>query len=521
MHCQGPLPLASKYVTQLGMVPEPLGVSMAETTQSNEGQGGHLVRQIGFWSGVAVVVGSTIGSGIFKNPADIADKLPGPLPMLMVWIIGGLVVLCGALTLAEVGGAFPYSGGHYVFIREAFGRMPAFLFGWAQLLLIRPSSIGAVAIVFGQYALRMFGIKPEDPNFNSWSAYLAIAAILVVATANYRGVKFGTGIQNLTTVLKVGGIIVLVLLAFAIGLPKTGGHFTPLAPSGSFSISAFGLALVSALWAYDGWSDGAYVGGELVDPKKNLPRVIVLGTAIIIGVYFLANLAYLSVLSVADISKSPIIAADTMSVLVGSFGVTFITATVMLSTFGTVNGSLLTSPRIFFAMAEDKLFFEPVARVHPKFLTPYVSVSICGGLGIFYVVVASIFTGSQAFSTLTDAFVIAIVPFYALAVGSVFVFRGREKRRQGPSPNAGSSLPDSLTDPTTPGHSETHPHPYDPPVHTPLYPIVPAVFIASTAFLLANSMLDAGSRVATLLTLGLVVAGAPVYYATIGRGMGK
>ncbi|MBI5707985.1 MAG: amino acid permease [Armatimonadetes bacterium] len=490
---------------------------MAEATQPNEGQGGHLVRQIGFWSGVAVVVGSTIGSGIFKNPADIAAKLPGPLPMLMVWLVGGLVVLCGALTLAEVGGAFPYSGGHYVFIREAFGRMPAFLFGWAQLLLIRPSSIGAVAIVFGQYALRMFGVKPEDPNFTAWSAYLAAGAILIVGTANYRGVKFGTGIQNLTTVLKVGGIIVLVLLAFAIGLPKTGGHFSPLAPGGSFDISMFGLALVSALWAYDGWSDGAYVGGELVDPKKNLPRVIVMGTAIIIAVYLLANLAYLSVLSVADMSKSSIIAADTMSVLVGSFGVTFITATVMFSTFGTVNGSMLTSPRIFFAMAEDKLFFEPVARVHPRFQTPYVSVAICGGLGTFYVVVASLFTGSQAFSTLTDAFVIAIVPFYALAVGSVFVFRRRERKRQGSVTNGDAALPDSLADPPSPGHLETHPHPYNPPVHTPLYPVVPGVFIASTVFLLTNSMLDSSSRTATLLTLGLVLAGAPVYYGTIGR----
>jgi amino acid transporter len=481
-------------------------------------EGGHLLRQIGLGSGIAVVVGSTIGSGIFKSPSGIAEKLPGPLPMLMVWVVGGLFVLCGALTLAEVGGAFPYSGGLYVYLREAYGRVVAFLFGWAQLVLIRPASVGAVAIVFGQYALRLAGVREGQAGFDQQTAAFAVGAIACVTFANYVGVKFGTTIQNLTTIAKVAGLAVLIVLALVIGLPKTGGHFTPSVPAGSFSMSLFGRALVSTLWAYDGWADGSYVGGEMVNPRRNLPRAILFGTAIIIAVYLLANVAYLTVFSVQDIAKSPIIAADAMSSLVGMAGVTFIVATVMISTFGTLNGSVLTSPRIFFALAEDKLFFEPLARVHPRHKTPHVAVVLSGVLGIVYVVLATAFSGSKAFGALTDAFVIGMVPFYALSVGSVFVFRRREKKRQAAAEDAEPA--DSLVDPVEPGHLEVHPHAYSPPVHTPLFPLTPLLFIGSTLFLLVNSLMDPGSRGPTVITLAVVLAGVPLYYATVARRAG-
>lgn len=468
----------------------------------------HLVRQIGLGSGIAVVVGSTIGSGIFKSPSGIAGHLPGPLPMLAVWLFGGLVVLCGALTLAEVGSAFPYSGGLYVYVREAYGRLAAFLFGWAQLVLIRPSSIGAVALVFGQYAMRLTPVVDSSPDFVYYSAALAIGAIIMVTIANVRGVKFGTGIQNLTTVAKVGGLLVLILLAFAIGMPRTGGHFSPGVPEGSFNLQAFGLALVSVLWAYDGWADGSYVGGEMVNPRKNLPKAILLGTLGIIAVYMLANFAYLAVFPVGTIAGSSSVAADAMSSLVGPWGVTFIVATVMVSTFGTLNGSVLTSPRIFFALAEDKLFVPKLAAVHPKHQTPYVSVLLSGGLGVLYVIVATAFTGSKAFSALTDAFVIGLVPFYALSVGAVFVFRKREKARAA----IAEPVDDSLTDPMEPGHEEIHPHAYAPAVHTAGFPITPVVFIAATLLLLANSLMGEESRIPTILTLLLVALGVPVYF---------
>jgi basic amino acid/polyamine antiporter, APA family len=441
-------------------------------------KGSGLVRQIGLASGVAVVVGSTIGSGIFKSPAGIAEKLPNPMTMLMVWIIGGFIVLCGALTLAEVGSSLPLSGGVYAYIREAFGKRAAFLFGWAQLVLIRPAGVGALSLAFSQYALTVVGITDKHPSYILFSSGLAIAATVLVAIANITGVKQGTTIQNLTTITKTLGLLFLVVLAFAIGLPKTHGHFTA-AESVPISWTAFGLALVSIFWAYDGWADGTYVGGEMVNAERNLPKAIIFGTVLVIVVYVLANIGYLAVLDVKAIANSPVIAADTMTNLVGNWGATFISVIVMISTFGTLNGTLLTSPRVFYALAEDELFPAAFGAVHPKFKTPYLSIALAAGLGVSYVLVASLMKGSEAFTALTDAFVIGILPFYALSVGAVYVLR----RRQG----------------------------YVPTVKTPGYPVTPVVFIAVSLLLLLSSMLDSVTRVPTLITLGLVVLGFPAY----------
>ncbi|MDR3689735.1 MAG: amino acid permease [Fimbriimonas sp.] len=491
--------------------------TMSDINPTKAPSGGHLVRQIGLGSGIAVVVGSTIGSGIFKSPSGIAEQLPGPLPMLAIWIVGGFFVLCGALTLGEIGGAFPYSGGLYVYVREAYGRLAAFLFGWAQLILLRPSSVGAVAIVFGQYFLRLVGMKEGQAGYDQWTAVFSIGAIAVGTVANVMGVRFGTAIQNLTTIAKTAGLLVLIGLALCLGLPSAGAHFTPAVPAGSFSVPMFGLALVAVLWAYDGWADGSYINGEILDPKRNVPRAILFGTVIVIIVYFLANLAYLSVFSVKEIGKSQIIAADSMSKLVGVGGVTFIVATVMISTFGTLSASILTSPRIFFAMAEDRLFFSQIAQVHPKFKTPHVSVILTGILGSLYVLAATAMSGSKAFGALTDAFVIGVVPFYALSVGSVFIFRRRERARQANVSALPANLDDSLVDQIRPGHTEIHPHAYSPSVRTPFFPVTPILFIASTLFLLGNSLIDADSRIPTLITLGILVAGAPIYAIAFSR----
>ncbi len=466
----------------------------------------HLERQIGFWSAVAVVIGSTIGSGIFASPGGIAKLMPGPVPMLSVWVVGGLFALCGALTLAEVGGAFPYAGGLYVFLREAYGRPVGFLFGWAQLLLIRPAALGAVAVVFGQYAMRLGGFDSGSVEYKRYATWLAVGALVIVATANVRGVQWGTGIQNITTILKTGGLLVLVSLAFVIGLPQHTGNFTPAVPAGSFAFAPFGLALVLVLWAFDGWADATYVGGEITDPRRNVPRSILTGTAIIILVYLLANLAYLSVLSVGEIAASEEVAADAMHRLVGAPGVVFIVATVMLSTFGTLNGSMLTAPRIFYALAEDKLFFPVVARVHPKFHTPYVSVILTAGIGI-------VFVSNGSFADLANLFVMAMVPFYALAVGSVFVFRARARRGGPPTP---SELAPTAAEGPTEAVVPDRPH-YDPPVRTPLYPVVPGLFILSTLFLIANALIDPAARNPTLITFAAILVGLPVYYATVGR----
>jgi amino acid transporter len=437
-----------------------------------------LTRQLGLWSAVAVLVGSTIGSGIFRSPAGITARLPGPLPLMSVWVAGGLFALCGALTLAELSGELPATGGMYVFIREGWGRLPAFLFGWSELVLIRAASLGAISTTFSEYFLRVLGFDPAVAPYSDWVHYVAAVAIALTATFNYVGVRTSSLVLNLTTLAKYGGLLFIILLALAIGLPRTGGHFSPAVPPGSFHIAAFGLALVSVLWAFDGWADLSFVSGEVRAPRRVLPRAIIIGTLAVIAIYLLANVAYLAVMPVEEIRTSKLVAADVAQRLIGAPGVVFVAVTVMLSTFGTLNATLLTAPRVFFAMADDGLFFRPVARVHPRFGTPYVAILLATGLGVLFVLL-------RTFEQLADIFVTAIVPFYALAVGSVFVLR----RRAG----------------------------YAPPFRTPGYPVVPALFILATLFLLGNAILDPTSRWGTLAVLGVIVVGIPVFYLTVGR----
>jgi amino acid transporter len=437
-----------------------------------------LTRQLGLWSAVAVLIGSTIGSGIFRSPAGITDKLPGPLPLMSVWVAGGLFALCGALTLAELSGEFPATGGMYVFIREGWGRLAAFLFGWAELVLIRAASLGAISTTFSEYLLRVLGYDPSVAPYSDYVHYVAAVAIVLTASFNYRGVALSSAVLNVTTLAKYGGLLFIIGLAFVIGLPQTGGHYTPAVPPGSFHIAAFGLALVSVLWAFDGWADLSFVSGEVRDPRRTLPRAIIIGTVAVIAIYILANLAYLAVMPVGEIRASKLVAADVAQRLIGAPGVVFVAITVMLSTFGTLNATLLTAPRVFFAMADDGLFFRRVASVHPRFNTPYVSILLASALGVVFVLL-------RTFEQLADIFVTAIVPFYALAVAAVFVLRKRAD--------------------------------YDPPFRTPGYPVVPLLFILATLFLLGNAIIDPSSRWGTLAVLGIILVGIPVYYLTVGR----
>ncbi|MDP9176619.1 MAG: amino acid permease [Gemmatimonadota bacterium] len=437
-----------------------------------------LPRRIGFWTGVAILVGSTIGSGIFRSPAGIADKLPGPLPLLAVWVMGGVFALCGALTLAEAASAYPQTGGVYVFLREAWGRLAAFLFGWSELVMIRAASLGAISTTFSEYFIRVTGNDPSVAPYSDYTHYVAALAILLAGATNYIGVRTAGTVQNITTLAKVGGLLFIISLAFVIALPSSGGHYTPAVPPGSFSIGAFGLALVSVLWVYDGWADVSFVAGEVEHPQRNLPRILITGTCAIIVIYALANLAYLAVMPIEEMRQSKLVAADVAQRLMGSAGVAFIATVVMISTFGTLNGTMITGPRVIFAMADDGLLFRSLGRVHPRYKTPSTSIVVITVIAVAFVLVGT-------FEQLADAFVTAIVPFYALAVASVFVFRKRAD--------------------------------YDPPFRVPLYPLVPAIFILSTIFLLSNAIVDPGSRWPTLGVLGGIVAGIPVYYATVGR----
>src|SRR6185436_707310 len=453
-------------------------ISEPPRTESQFTRASSLPRRLGLWSAVAVLVGSTIGSGIFRSPAGIADKLPGPLPLLIIWLTGGIFVLCGALTLAEVAGAFPRTGGVYVVIRESWGRLPAFLFGWSELVIIRAAALGAIATTFSEYFVRVLGYDPRVAPYSRYVHYIAAVAIVLTATFNYVGIKWGSLVQNLTTLAKTGALLLIIILALAIGLPQTGGYYTPAVPPGSFSVGSFGLALVSVLWVYDGWADVSFVGGEVKDPEKNLPRVLIYGTLIIIALYLLANLAYLAVLPVDQIRQSKLVAADVADKLMGPAGVAFVSVAVMISTFGTLNGSVMTGSRILFTMAADGLLFRPVATVDKRFQTPAVAIGLSAILGVIFVLAGT-------FERLADTFVTAIVPFYALAVGAIFILRRR---------------PD-----------------YHPPFRVPGYPVVPAIFIIATILLLGNAITDPASRVATLAVLGVILLGIPIFFLTKSR----
>src|SRR4051812_6677773 len=442
-----------------------------------------LTRQLGLWSAVAVVIGSTIGSAFLRPPAGVANRLPGPFPILLVWLTGGVLALSGALTLAEVGGAFPNTGGVFDFIRRAWGRPTAFLFGWAELSVIRAASLGAISTTFAEYFLRVLGFDPSLAPYREYVHYIAAAAIAVTAGFNYVGLKTGSLVQNLTTLAKYFGLLFIVVLALGYGFTHdAASHFTPAAPAGSFGGAAFGLALVSVLWAYDGWADLTFISGEIKDPRRNIPRALLIGTGAVIAIYLLANVAYVAMFPIETIRQSKLVAADTALKIVGAGGVAFVAITVMLSTFGTLNGSILTSPRVFYAMADEGMFFQRFRVPHPRFQTPHLAIMMAAALGVVFVLL-------RTFEQLADTFVTAIIPFYALGVASIFVFRKRAD--------------------------------YDPPFRTPLYPLTPILFCLAILYLLVNQLMDPGARVPTLVVFGIILAGLPIYYLSGARKQGE
>ncbi len=434
-----------------------------------------LARRLGFWGSVGVVIGITIGSGIFRTPGVIAGRVPDPPLMLGVWALGGLLAACGALSIAELAAAFPYAGGLYVYIREGWGRLAAFLFGWAELTLIRASSIGAVATVFAEYLLRSVGVDPTAaPDLVH---YLAAAAIVVAAAVNVRGVGAAASLVGIATLAKYGALVALVALAFALGGPR-GASVAHFGSTGAtVPAAAFGLALISVLWAYDGFMDLSFAAGEVKDPQRTLPRALATGVAAIIAIYLLANLAYLYVVPVDRLARSPLIAADTMAALVGPTGVTFVSVVVMISTFGTLNAIMLSQPRIFFAMADDGLLFRAIGQVHPRFRTPHAAIVLTAALGVGFVL-------TRTFEQLADTFVLAIWPFYALSVAAVYRLRRRR--------------PDL-------------PRPY----RVLGYPVVPLMFIVGALYLVGNACVS--EPVWTGVVFAVILAGAPVYWATVGR----
>lgn len=449
-------------------------------------QGG-LLRQLGLFDSTMVMVGIVIGSGIFVTTGIMAKSLPSPGWILLAWIAGGVLTLAGALTYAELGAALPEAGGQYVYLREAYGPMAGFLFGWILFLVYQTGGIAGLALVFAEYfgyffpgfaiqnTLLSFNIGIGDtllPFTLSAGQLVGVVVILVLSLVNYLGMAFGKTLQNLLTVLKIGVILFIIILGFCSG--KGSGlalHFQNAGMDPRSLIVGFGIALVAVTWAFDGWNNVNFVAGEIKNPRRTLPLALILGTLLVTVLYVLINMVYLYALPYREMVGVVRIAEAATSALFGASTGAVISAAVMVSVFGSLNGSIMTGPRVYYAMARDGLFFRRVNRVSPRFRTPGFSIAI---QALWASLLTLIGTFEQIF---TFAMFMAIL-FWIAATAAVFTLR---KKR--------------------------------PDLHRPYktwgYPVVPIIFILASTGILINTLLE--KPVEALAGIGLTLLGIPVY----------
>ena len=418
-------------------------------------------RRLGAWDASMVVVGGVIGSGIFLTPAVIARQTGSDTELLVAWAIGGALALIGALCYAELGARRPAAGGGYVNLREAFGLMIAFIYGWNMLVVNYSGSLAAVATVFVHYAAAAFGIELADAR------PYAVASIVFLAGINWFGIRAGAFAQNLLTVLKLLAVAALI----AIGLVARGAP-APLAPPGPFNPFALGGVLLPVLFSYGGWAYANNIAGEIREPQRNLPRALVFGMLLVAACYLLVNLAYLAVLGHAGLAASNAPAADLMRHVLGEPGARLIAAGIAISTLGFCNISLIGAARVFQAMAADGVFFRIAGRLHPRWRTPNIALLMLAGWACVLALTGT-FDQLLNYSTTGDWL------GYAAVVATLFWYR-----------RAGA------TD--------------APPFRAPLYPVLPLVFLAAVLWVVAVTIWqhpgDAG--MGALITLG----GLPVYF---------
>jgi len=450
-------------------------VPRAPEQETADRWGERLPRQIGLLNSIAVLVGITIGSGIFRVPATVAGQLHDPGPVILCWILGGVVALCGALTIAELAGALPRSGGIFAYLLESFGPLPAFMFGWAELLVVRASALGATATIFAEYLGHFVPLSAAQVR------YVAAAVIVAIGVINYVGVRRAALVMTFATAAKYVAVMALGILAFT---ASSGGasHFS--SPWGSgLQLSLLGTALISVMWTYDGWADLSFMGGEVKNPQRTLPLALVLGTLCVMLVYLVVNIGIMYLLPLPEIAHSRLIAASAAEriPLFGGLGATIIAAVVLVSTFSGLNGSMMAGPRIFFAMADRGLFFRAVARVSPRFQSPSVAIWLATALGVGYVL-------ENDFAQLADKFILGIWPFYALAVAGVFALRRSRPELERPYRALG-------------------------------YPLVPALFLLASLGMIANALIT--DPLNTGVTFGVIATGIPVYYLWRRWGLGQ
>jgi APA family basic amino acid/polyamine antiporter len=447
-----------------------------------------LLRQLGLFDATMVMVGIVIGSGIFLTSGIMAKSIPSPGLILLAWIVGGFLTLAGALTYAELGAAMPEAGGQYVYLREAYGPLAGFLFGWLLFLVYQTGGIAGLALAFAEYFGYFFPslststvLLSQDISVfgSSWTYTLSagqlvgIAVILMLSLFNFIGVALGKLIQNIFTVLKVGTILAIIVLGFSLG--KGTSFALDLQPAGmdlGQIIMGFGVALVAVIWAFDGWNNVNFVAGEIKNPQRNLPLALLMGTLGITVLYILTNWVYLYALPISEMTGVVRIAEKATAALFGGSTGAFISAAVIISTFGALNGSILTGPRVYYAMAKDKLFFKGVSRVHPRYRTPGFAILI---QAVWSVLLTLVGTFEQIF---TFAMFVSII-FWIGATASVFTLRKK--------------FPDMHR-----------------PYKTWGYPYVPALFILASLGILLNTLIE--KPIEAVSGLLFIALGIPVYF---------
>ncbi|AMV36700.1 APC family permease [Planctomyces sp. SH-PL62] len=470
-----------------------------------------LPRVLGPVAALCVVVGSVIGSGIFLVPARVAHEVPFLGGILAVWIIGGLFTTAGALTLAELGAMMPQAGGPYVYLREAYGRLPAFLFGWSEMTVSRAGSMATLAAAFSRYFVQVVP-PPASLNEQVWQACAAISAIAIVTAINILGTRGGGGLQVVGTGLKVGGVLALIALPFVMG----GGDAANLAPimPETLDTSIFAgmmAAMVGVLWAYDGWMNVTPLAEEIREPEKNIPRAMVFGMSILVAIYLAMTLAYHYVLPMAEVAAADrpeggitkAVAAVYCKTLLGPSGVMAISMLVMCSTFISLNGNALTGPRSYFAMARDGMLPQWFDRIHPRFQTPANAIFAQAVWAVLLTVMGTALIlvpppsnsvlpgfvtsawGALNKTPLYDIMLTYVIfganIFYLLAITSVFVLR--------------RTRPDLAR-----------------PYRTWGYPITPLLFVIASLVLMGDMLRNEQSRMQALVGGGLILLGVPAYY---------
>lgn len=456
-----------------------------------------LVRGLTLTAAIMIAAGSMIGSGIFRKPATMAGQLMSPELLLIVWLVAGIITFIGALCNAEVSGMIDATGGQYVYFQKMYGNFVSYLYGWSVFAVIQTGAQAAIAYVFGEY-LCYFIKFPELPiSIQNFSFYIpivgnifpfaeygaklsAIVCILFLTGINYTGVVFGGAVQSFITYIKIASMVLLSVLLLTSGsgsFDNISTGFTIPAATSTNLFAIFGLAIAGAFWAYDGWNNLTFVAGEIKQPQRNVPLGLLFGTLIVIVVYMLINVAYLYVLPIEKMAKSPLVAASAAEVVFGSSGASLISIAVIISTFGALNGSILATARVCFAMARNNMFIKSLGKIHPKFATPHTSLVAQGSWSCLLVL-------SGSFDTITDYVMFASWLFYMLGAYGVIVLRKK--------------MPD---------------------VHRPYkvwgYPYTPMIFVIFSFLFLVNTLISDYENAA--MGSLLILLGLPFYFWRISK----